>query len=166
MPTKATLSEAEYLRISFPGVDQEFLEGELVERGTPDLFHSDTEFRACAAFRERESSLHLYAFPELRLRIRPGRVIIPDVCVFHPTHPTEPVPSTTPFIVIEIISPDDRISEVRKKLQEYVDWGVPHVWLIDPRLRRLYLCTDGLHEVPTYSIPELSLTIPPAMLFR
>lgn len=122
--------------------------------------------RACAAFREHESSLHLYAFPELRLRIRPGRVIIPDVSVFHPTHPTEPVPATTPFIVIEIISPDDRISEVRKKLQEYVDWGVPHVWLIDPRLRRLYLCTDGLHEVPTYSIPELNLTIPPAKLFR
>ncbi len=31
MPTKAVLSEAEYLRTSFPGVDQEFHEGELIE---------------------------------------------------------------------------------------------------------------------------------------
>ena len=75
------------------------------------------------------------------------------------------MPSTPPFLVIEIISPDDRISEVRKKLQEYLDAGVLHVWLIDPRLQRLYICKDGLHEVPSYSIPELSLTVGPVDLF-
>lgn len=156
------LREEEYLRTSYPGIDPEFQDGRLIQRGISDLFHSDTQAQLCFLFHQCSRP----AYPSLRLRIRPGRVIIPDVSVFHPTQPQDPVPSTIPFVVIEIISPDDRISEVRRKLQEYVDWGVPHVWLIDPRLRRLYLCHDGLHEVPTYSIPELNLTISPTHLFR
>lgn len=32
MATNAVLSEAEYLQTSFPGVDQEFHEGEIIER--------------------------------------------------------------------------------------------------------------------------------------
>jgi Uma2 family endonuclease len=37
------------------------------------------------------------------------------------------VPDTPPLIVVEILSPDDRLTEVREKLEEYRAWGVPHV---------------------------------------
>ncbi len=73
--------------------------------------------------------------------------------------------SKCPFIAIEILSPDDRMAEVRNKLQEYADWGVAHVWLIDPHMKRLYLCRDGLHEVPSYQLPEIKLSVTPADLF-
>ncbi|MBS1825091.1 MAG: Uma2 family endonuclease [Acidobacteria bacterium] len=57
------------------------------------------------------------------------------------------------------------LAEVRNKLQEYADWGVAHVWLIDPHMKRLYLCRDGLHEVPSYQLPEIKLSVTPADLF-
>lgn len=165
MATKAVLSEAEYLRTSFPGVDQEFHDGEIIERTTPDLLHGEVQSNLSAFFRNRKSSHRTFSYSELRLRLRPDRVMIPDVTVFWPEKPTEAVPSTLPLIAIEILSPDDRMSEVRNKLQEYTDWGVPHVWLIDPHMKRLYLCKDGLHEVPSYTLPEINLNVTPADLF-
>lgn len=166
MATKAVLSEAEYLRTSFPGVDQEFHDGEIIERTMPDPLHSRTQAKLCAFFINNERNHRTFSYPELRLRPRPDRVIIPDVAVYCPnlignTAPTD----IEPLIIIDILSPDDRMSEVRNKLQEYIDWGVPHVWLIDPHMKRLYLCKDGLHEVPSYTLPEINLTVTPADLF-
>jgi Uma2 family endonuclease len=54
------------------------------------------------------------------------------------------VPDTPPLVAIEILSPDDRLIEVRQKLEEYQAWGVPHIWLIDPRSHRFYTCDSGL----------------------
>jgi hypothetical protein len=45
--------------------------------------------------------------------------------VFHPREPGL-VPDTPPLIAIEILSPDDLLTEVREKLEEYRAWGVPH----------------------------------------
>ena len=165
MATKAVLSEAEYLRTSFPGVDQELHDGELVEKGMPDLFHSEVQSNLSAFFRNRKATHRTFSYSELRLKVRPDRIMIPDVAVFWPEKPVEAFPSLCPFIAIEILSPDDRMTEVRNKLQEYLDWGVHHVWLIDPHMKRLYHCKDGLHEVPSYHIPEIDLAVTPADLF-
>ncbi len=165
MATKAVLSEAEYLRTSFPGVDQELHNGELVERGMPDLFHSEVQSNLSAFFRVRKATHQIYSYSELRLKVRPDRVMIPDVAVFWPDKPKEAFPSLCPFIAVEILSPDDRKSEVLSKLQEYLDWGVPNVWLIDPHKKRLYLCKDGLQEVASYQLTEINLAVTPADLF-
>jgi Uma2 family endonuclease len=69
------------------------------------------------------------------------------------------------LIAIEILSPDDRLTEVREKLEEYRRWGVPHVWLVDPHSRRLYVCTTGLCEVSSFHVPEFELQIHPADIF-
>jgi Uma2 family endonuclease len=39
--------------------------------------------------------------------------------------------------VIEIVSRDDRHTELLQKLDEYHRWGVAHVWVVDPWLERL-----------------------------
>ena len=39
MGTKAAISEEEYLHTSFPGVDCEYRDGELVERALPEYIH-------------------------------------------------------------------------------------------------------------------------------
>ena len=41
------------------------------------------------------------------------------------------------MLVIEIISPDDRYSEVQEKLAEYERWEVPHICVVDPHRRTL-----------------------------
>jgi Uma2 family endonuclease len=62
--------------------------------------------------------------------------MIPDVAVFRNRVPPGRYPSTPPLIAIEIVSPEDRHSDVLEKLSEYETWGVKHIWLVDPRVER------------------------------
>ena len=79
---------------------------------------------------------------------------IPDVAVFVGTEPDDDVPSQPPLLVVEIISPDDRYSEVQEKLAEYQQWGVPHIWVVDPHRRTLATYDAGA------LLPASSLTLP------
>lgn len=47
-----------------------------------------------------------------------------------------------PDLVIEVISPTDRWSDVDEKVQEYFDAGVRLVWVLDPRTRSVLACRD------------------------
>jgi Uma2 family endonuclease len=42
-----------------------------------------------------------------------------------------------PEIVVEVLSPDDRMSRVREKLRDYFSAGVQVAWVVDPTLRRV-----------------------------
>jgi Uma2 family endonuclease len=55
---------------------------------------------------------------------------------------------------------------VREKLEEYKSWGVPHVWLVDPHTKRLYMCDQVLVEVTSLQIPELSIELLPNQIFE
>jgi Uma2 family endonuclease len=61
-------------------------------------------------------------------------------------------------VVVEVLSLDDRLTAVREKLEEYQAWRVPHVWLVDPNTKRLYM---GLVEVTSLKIAELSIELLP-----
>jgi len=165
MATGTTLSVEQYLATSFPDLDKEYRDGELVERSLPDYPHSKTQMRLGSFFATAGKALPIFPASELRLKIRPSVVLIPDVCAFYPTEPQLRYPDTPPYIAIEILSVDDKLSDVREKLETYRQWGVPHVWLVDPYSRRMYTCDTGLMEVPTLQIPELGLTIAPADIF-
>jgi Uma2 family endonuclease len=70
-------------------------------------------------------------------------------------------------VTVEILSPDDRMAEVRRKLEDYLTWGVTHVWLIDPEWRRFYVCSaPGLAEVTVLEIPEIGFRLTPPDLFQ
>jgi Uma2 family endonuclease len=75
------------------------------------------------------------------------------------------VPDAPPLLVAEVLSLDDRLTTVREKLEEYKAWGVPHVWLVDPYLKRLYTCDKGLTEVNSLQIPELRIELLPGRIF-
>jgi len=75
------------------------------------------------------------------------------------------VPDTHALVVAEVLSIDDRLTAVREKLEEYRAWGVPHVWLVDPHGKRLYMCEQGLVEVTSLKIPDLSIELLPNRIF-
>jgi len=75
------------------------------------------------------------------------------------------LPEKPPFVAIEVLSLDDRLSDVRAKMGEYRAWGVPHVWLVDPHAQRFYICEAGLHEVESLTIPEMSIELTKSALF-
>ena len=165
MASATALSVEEYLHTSFPGLDREYRDGEIVERSLPDYLHGKTQALLAAFFLALGEQLSLHPCVETRMRVRPNRYLIPDVAVFHPDEP-DAVPETPPLVVIEILSPDDRMGEVREKLEDYRTWGVPHVWLVDPRSRRFYTCDPGLTEASSLRVPELGIEITPRDLFK
>jgi len=167
MGAKAGVSVSEYLHTSFPDLDREYRDGELVERTLPDYLHSRTQTLLGAFFEAlRKKSIPVYACSELRVRLREGLFLIPDIAVFWPSPPTLAVPEIPPLVAIEILSPDDRLAAVLEKMQEFKTWGVPHVWLVDPHSRRMYTCEAGLVETHALLIPELGVEVNPADIFE
>lgn len=165
MSASTQISIDEYLHTSFDGPDREYVDGESIERNMGEKKHSRVQFRITGLlylFSQRQS---LFGFTELRIKLAAGVVRIPDVCFFS-EEPAERVPSTPPLCVIEIVSPDDAHSAVVSKLAEYAAFGVPHVWLIDPQVEKLYVYDAGsLVQTSTLTIETLGLQISSVDLF-
>ncbi len=166
MGARAGISVAEYLHTSFPDLDREYRDGELVERSVPDCLHGRTQALLLVFFEALRKKLSFYACSETRVKVREGLYLIPDVSVFRLSPPPSSVPDQPPFIAVEILSPDDWPNAVREKLEEYQAWSVPHVWLVDPHSRRMYTCEAGLTEVPSLRIPELDLEVTSSEIFE
>ncbi|MDA1312851.1 MAG: Uma2 family endonuclease [Acidobacteria bacterium] len=163
MATQALVSPEEYLSTSFDGADREYVDGLIVERNVGENPHSEVQARLIEIFYELRKRHPLHCRPELRLKLAPTRYRIPDVAVFHPDKPVELVPDRPPLIVIEIVSREDRYTEVLKKLEEYRVWGVPHVWVVDPWRRTLSAYGEkGLITAAAFLIGELGIEIPRA----
>ena len=157
----------EYLRASFDGPDREFVDGEILERNVGEYPHSRAQSRLAGIFDQLRKAHRLHCGTELRVRLGSTRIRIPDIAVFHPDEPTELVPSTPPLIVIEIVSRDDRHTEIVRKLSEFLSWGVKHVWLADPWQRQLSIYTEaGLHAVPSFQLLEFNVHITPTEIFE
>ena len=158
MGAKTGLSVQEYLHTSFPDLDREYRDGEVLERSLPDYLHGKTQLLLAAFFAALRKRLSIFPCTETRMRIRSRRYVIPDLAVFWPDEPSG-VPEIPPPVAVEILSLDDRLAEVRDKLEEYKTWGVPHVWLVDPHSRRMYTYQAGLIELPALQISELGVEV-------
>ena len=165
MGAKTAISQERYLHTTFPDVDREYRDGEIVERSLPDYLHGRVQGAIFAFFWALRNELALFPCVETRMRLRSGLVLIPDVAVFYPTEPSR-VPDAPPILVAEVLSVDDRLTAVREKLEEYKGWGVPHVWLVDPHGKRLYVCDKGLMEVTSLQVPELGIELAPYVIFE
>lgn len=136
----------EYLQTSY-SPDCEYVDGVVVERNLGERPHSLTQ--ALILFQLMKNYPGVKVWPEQRIRTQPGRYRIPDLCVTL-TDPMQDVFTTPPFIAIEILSPDDRMSRAVEKLAEYRESGISYIWLIDPYTRVGYVYdNDGLHQAPT-----------------
>ena len=155
-----------YLHTSFDNPDREYRDGRLVRRSLPDNQHARAQGALGVFFASLRPGHRVYPAFSVRLKLRESLYLVPDVAVFYPDEPREPVPATPPLVTIEVLSPDDRMADVRNKLGEYRSWGVPHVWLVDPHSKRMYTCNEGLLEVATLRIPELGVELKPADIFE
>ena len=62
--------------------------------------------------------------------------------------PPEQVFIRPPLLCVEILSPEDRMSEILERVSDYLAFGVRYVWVLDPRTRRAHIYrSDGVHEM-------------------
>ncbi|MBI1355610.1 MAG: hypothetical protein GC160_14830 [Acidobacteria bacterium] len=163
--TKAAVSVEDYLAMSFDGPAPELIDGELVDRGEAMYPHAKAQSRISAIFGRNRQAAALFPAVAMRLQLGEDRIRIADVAVFRGAEPTELIPSQPPFLVVEVVSRDDRYVDILSKLSEYREWGVEHIWLVDPWLRRLSVFDGDLHTVPSLRIPDAGVAIPPERLF-
>ncbi|MFP5229816.1 MAG: Uma2 family endonuclease [Acidobacteriota bacterium] len=127
--------------------DCDFVDGEVLERNLGTFDHAFVQGLLIRLFHNRAGEWNCIAIPEQRVRISPSRYRIPDVCVLRRPSPREQIISQPPLICIEILSPEDRLIQMRERVDDLLDLGTEHVWIIDPGLRRAYVCSKtGLQE--------------------
>ena len=147
MISTTMVSVEEYLRTSFDDGDREYVDGRIVERNLGEFDHSSVQTAVAVYFGSRQKQLGITVVVEQRVQVQPGRFRIPDVCIVL-GRPAEQIFRTPPFLCIEILSTEDRMSRVEQRIDDYLAMGVPHVWVLDPASRRAYVAVKetGLRE--------------------
>ena len=154
------LSESEYLRTHYEDPEPDYVEGELIERPMPNFFHGIIQ----AGLVERTAGLKrkypITTACEVRIQVAPRKYRVVDYLLFYPERPSRNIPEFTPYVVAEIVSPDDTHAEIMKKVREYHAMGVKHIWLIDPEARDLSVY-DGhsISSVEALELPEFEFRI-------
>jgi len=166
MATAVLVPLSEYLDTTYKP-DCEWVEGELRERSVPELSHSSVQgfFTAYFAFNRKKYGVRVY--PELRLQVDAARFRVPDVMVVRDSDPADEIVVVAPLLCIEVLSPEDRMSDVQEKVDEYLDMGVDSVWVVDPRRRKAFQ-TDvrGLQPVYELTVPGTKIAIPVSEVFE
>ena len=147
MSTRTVISVEEYLRSSYEP-DCDFVDGEIEERNVGELNHSVLQLRVGAYLLAQYGKTGATVATECRIRVKPGRVRIPDICFFV-TRPEQQVPTKPPLVCLEVLSPEDRMSRVEARINDFLAMGVPYVWVLDPETRQAFVATaaEGLREV-------------------
>jgi Uma2 family endonuclease len=148
--------------------DREYVDGQVFERNWGDRDHSSTQGELIFFFAERARAWRCHVYPGLRIRMSPTRVRVPDISVYVGEEPREQIPSTPPFICIEILSPEDRFARTQQKIDDYLKFGVPYVFVIHPRERRAWSYSkDGSTEIRDGALrtENLALVVPLAEIF-
>jgi Uma2 family endonuclease len=149
------------------------VDGVLVERNVGDVSHSALQAIVVGHVGDVSHSAlqaivvgHVVAFrkqfnlavrPSCRLRTEETRYRVPDILVMSkPFRRAEKAIFEVPVLVIEVLSPDDRMEAMLNKLREYEKLGVRHIILMDPEDRTTAVFVNGnlvLRDLSSLDLP-------------
>lgn len=132
----------EYLRTT-TDPDCEFVDGVMEERAVGEYDHSTWQGMIVAFFTTHQMEWGIKARPELRVRVRENSYRVPDVTILSRSAPIEQIVTVPPLAVFEILSPEDSMARVLKKLAEYENMGIGAIWVIEPTTRKYYCYHQG-----------------------
>ena len=149
----------EYLNTSYEP-EVEYVDGELVERNIGEWQHSQAHGNIVFALRRKYPSVKV--LPSVTTQVAKTRYRIPNVAVTLRT-PVGRFVTEAPFVVIEILSEEDRSARMFEKLKDYAAMGVPNIWVLDPRLKQMFVFRgNSLQEIEGDTIstgePRIELT--------
>jgi Uma2 family endonuclease len=133
MATTTHIPLSEYLETSYRP-DREYVDGEVRERNVGKWEHARLQALLASWLQSQEKSWSVKVATEQRLQVSPTRVRIPDVMLVS-RGPQPDVIVNPPVLVVEILSPDDTYTETQSRAADYLQMGVPCVWIIDPTSR-------------------------------
>ncbi len=163
--TRLAVPISEYLHSSY-SPDCDYVDGELQERNVGELDHAEVQAALAQWFRSHGKEWNIRAVTELRMRTGPTRFRVADVCLISRSEPTEQVPQRPPLAVIEVLSPEDRVSRYQERLDDYRKMGVRHIWVADPQHRRGYDCSTGSWiETTSFAVENSPIAVDLSVIF-
>lgn len=145
MASTTLISVEEYLRTSYPDGDREYIDGVVLERNVGEIDHSDLQTTIAVYLRTHYK--RFWTGVEVRVQVKPTRFRVPDVSLVLGRRPGGRIITAAPFLVVEVLSPDDRADYMEEKIDDYLAFGVKYVWVVNPRTRRGYVHTsEGSRE--------------------
>jgi len=126
----------EYRHASFDGPDRDYVDGEAIERNMGELPHALLQGELIRRLSSLATNLGLQVLPEIRIQVAATRFRVADVAVWRAGPIGRRIPTVPPFLVVEILSPEDRLVRLQPKVREYLAHGVEWVWVVDPDERR------------------------------
>jgi Uma2 family endonuclease len=166
MAASTQTSVEEYLKTAYRP-DCDYVDGVIEERNLGERDHSWTQGRLVTFFMSQFRETGIAALPEWRVQVRPTRFRIPDVVVTR-GKPEEQILTKPPLLCIEILSPEDTVSRTNARIQDYLDFGVPVVWVVDPAERTLWIYRrSGMEQAmgPTLKLDGTSIEVPFSEIF-
>jgi Uma2 family endonuclease len=148
MPVHATMTAEQFDALpEEEGRKWELLDGELIEVSSATPRQSRILGRLLTQL-DRFAEERKIGTPLFRtdLAVRSNTRLRPDIGFFSAetwrTVDIEVVPvMQTPDIAVEIISPSETATNINRKVDAYLKWGVQEVWLIDPEIKTLFVHT-------------------------
>jgi Uma2 family endonuclease len=157
----------EYLKTVYRP-DCDYVDGIVEERNVGERDHSWVQGSFVAFFRSRFRETGLAAWPEWRVQVTPARFRVPDVVITR-GRPGEQILTKPPLLCIEILSPEDTVSRINARVQDYLEFGAPVVWVVDPTERRIWIYRKhGMEEAigASVKLDGTSIEIPFSEIFE
>jgi Uma2 family endonuclease len=134
------VSVREYLSTSYEP-DCDYVDGRLEERNLGEHDHALLQTLLASIFTVNRAAWGVYALTDCRVQTKPTHFRVPDLTVRSIGSAREPILTHPPLLVIEILSPEDRLNAMANRCRDYVEFGIEHIWIIDPQKRAAYLQT-------------------------
>jgi Uma2 family endonuclease len=151
MAPTAQIGIETYLKTSYRP-DCDFVDGEIEERNLGEFDHAQLQAAVSAWFYAHRKDWNIHVLPEQRVRVSTTRVRIPDVCLVSRELPVEQVITRPPIVVVEILSPEDRVRRYNDRLDDYRAMGVNNIWVIDLATQKGFNWITGWHERERFEI--------------
>ncbi len=167
IPHPVKVSVAEYLATSYRP-DCDYVDGVVEERNLGEKEHAILQRAFIYLFMLNRAKWRVEVYPELRVQVSPTRFRIPDITVTAAGLEWQRILRTPALLFVEILSPEDTMPRVRQRVDDYLNFGTEHVWVVDPELRKAYVCSKtGMEEAKdaALSIPGTEIRVVLSELF-
>jgi Uma2 family endonuclease len=157
----------EYLNTTYRP-DRDWINGETREHTIGEQQHAMVQVFLAFFFKLKALDWNIRVLTEQRVQTSSSNYRIPDVCVVRRATPMEPIVVTPPLLCIEILSREDRMSDIQERVEDYLSMGVQVVWVVDPQRRRAYetLPNGAMQPVPSeLTLAGTEIRIPVADIF-
>jgi Uma2 family endonuclease len=143
-----------YLRSSYEP-DAEYVDGKIEERPAGEFDHASWQQAIQEWFWQHDREWGIRALPSLRVRVGVTRYRVPDVAVLDRSLPIEQIITHPPLAVFEVMSSEDSLQRLKRKLEDYRNMGIPEIWVIDPQDSTFYRYQDlQLQRNDAFSLAE------------